>query len=179
VTVSNFHHDKKGASSAFFIITTLLSRNISYRSITNRFFQCSIAVNCRELREFSNNIFRCIKQETLIRFAKHRGIVIRIPCCNHAEVQAMQCFNCLALLVWLAQFICSDHAFFISFKLMTENGWPAQLFHERMSKLVEGVRKDNQLEMGTHPFYKLLCPFKWSHIGNDFLNITQTQTMFF
>ena len=78
--------------------------------------------------------------------AEHRPVVVAITRCDGGKVKLPKALYTLSFWVRLPEFIVQDFARFgIDVQLVAEQGWVAQLLHERHTELVESIGENDQL----------------------------------
>ena len=131
----------------------------------------------RELRELADHVFRGMEQNPGMGLGQHGGVVVRVAGGHYAVVEALQGDHRLTLGVFLAQLIADNAIGFIGDQLVAQQGREAQLTHQRLGELVEGVRQNHHLEALTQPVDELNGAVQRLQGGNHFLNICQLQAV--
>jgi len=139
--------------------------------------QLVVLVECPEPWELGDHVRWRAKEEPGIGGVEHRRVVVRVAGRDHAEVQSVQCLHRLSLLIGLAEVVVHDSAGCIGFEAVAEDRRPAELAHEGLGKLVEGVRQDDQLEVRPDPIEELGRTVERLHPADDLLNVGQSQVV--
>lgn len=131
----------------------------------------------RELRELANHIVRRVKQNSRIRFAQHRRVVVRIARRNHPVIQALERQHRLTLGIFLTQLIAGHPPGFVSDQAMAKQSREAQLAHQRLRELIKSVRENHHLETLAQPIDELHRAVQRFQRGDHFLNVRQLQAV--
>lgn len=123
-------------------------------------------------------MWRCTEQEPRIRFFKHGRVIIGIPRCENAKVEALDGLYGLSLGVLLPEFITGNHAIFSNLEVMTEEDRPTEPGHQRFGKFVKGVGENDHLEGFTQTVQKVAGTGYGDHILYHRLNVFEIQSVF-
>ncbi len=130
-----------------------------------------------ELREFLDDVVRRMEQDAGVGFAQHGGVVVGIARRDHAVVQALQRDDRLALGILLAQLVIDDPIVVVDDQLVAQQRGEAQLAHQRLRELVEGVRQDHHLETLAQPVDELDGTVQRLEGRDHLLDVRQFQAM--
>ncbi len=83
----------------------------------------------------------------------------------------------MALLVRHAQVVVGDPAVLGDFELMAEQGRPAELPHQRLGEVVEGVGQDDHLETLAQAVEELAGAFHGAHVADHRLDVLDFEPM--
>jgi len=118
-----------------------------------------------------------MEQDAGMGFAEHGGVVVRVTRSDDTVVQALQRDDRLPLGVLLAQLIVHHAVGLVGDQAMAEQRREAQLAHQRLGELVEGVGQDHHLETLAQPVDELRRAFQRLQRCDDLLDIGELQAV--
>jgi hypothetical protein len=110
-------------------------------------------------------------------FAQHRGVIVGISGCDHLEVELLEATHRLTLLIRHAQMVIHEAAGVVGFQAVAEQGRPAELPHQRVGELVEGVGQDHHLVVLAQRVEETARTVHRPHRGDDLLDLRQAQAV--
>ena len=91
------------------------------------------------------DLISALKKEAGLAGADHAKVIVAVAAGNSLKADGLQCLDGTELRLLNAHSESGDLAVLCYFQLVAENGWPAQLFHERLCELGEGIADDDYL----------------------------------
>ena len=132
---------------------------------------------CVEVAVFGFDRIGALEKETDLRCADHSQIVVTVTSCNRFETYRLQAIYSCELRLFTTHVVADDFAIFGDFERVAKKGRPAELLYEGSSKLLEGVRKDDDLRFGAQFVQELTGPWQWVDSRDDFLDLRQPESV--
>ncbi len=129
----------------------------------------------RVLGELRHDALRRVDEEARMGGAQHARVVVGVARGHHLEVQPLQRVHRVPFLVGLAQLVVGHEALGVDLQLVAKEGGAPQLAHQRVGKLVEGVRQDDHLVLRAQTVQEVLGALQGRHAGDHRLDVGQLQ----
>ena len=110
-------------------------------------------------------------------FAEHRGVVVGIARGHDLEVELLEALDRLALLVGHAQVVVHQDALGVGLEAVAEQRRQAELLHQRLGELVEGVGEDHHLVGVAQRVEEFARALHRPHAGDDLLDVGQAELL--
>ena len=131
-----------------------------------------------ELRKLCLHVFGGVKQEAGMCSTKHCRVVVRVTGGDHPVVEIAQRVHRVSFLIGHPKFV-SDNAVIVDDQTVAKERWPAQVLHQRSTKLLERVRQDQYLRAFAKRVEKLQRTLHWRQRRYDGLEVGHFETVLF
>ena len=131
-----------------------------------------------ELRELGDDGIWGAEEAALVCLLEHTRIVEGIARGEHLEVEFLQVFYDLRLLVAHAQVITLDHVVF-DHEIVAENRRESEILHDRVGKFLERVREDDHLGFVAERIHEVAGAVEETEICDNVLDVRELDVFAF